>query len=159
MLKFLKKKQSPHPATVSVSACPLEGLCRVNNLVYQATVIPMNTQTDVQTYIGMTSTEFKDRYRNHTKSFRNRQYKSETTLSQHIWDLKDRGLQLDKDFKISWKIVDRSRKNFNPVTGVCALCTLEKYYIIFHSELASLNKNDEIRKPCIHRKHLLLDNT
>ena len=119
---------------------------------------PTNNQLDVQTYIGMTSTEFKDRFRNHTKSFKNRKYKSETTLSQYIWELQDSGLQPEVDFKIQWKIIDKSR-TFSPVTGVCALCVLEKYYIIFQPELASLNKNDEIRKPCIHRKSLLLDKT
>ena len=106
----------------------------------------------------MTSTEFKDRYRNHTKSFRNRQYRSETTLSHFILDLKDSGLMPETDFKIKKKIIDRS-KPYSPVAGVCTLCILEKYYIIFSPEQATLNKNDEVKKPCPHRKHLLLDKT
>ena len=136
----------------------MDGQCRVNSLIYQATVIPTQGTFEAQTYIGMTSTEFKDRFRNHTKSFRNRQYRSETTLSHYIWDLKDSGLMPETDFKIKWKIIDRS-KPYSPVTGVCALCVLEKYYIIFSPEKATLNQNDEIKKPCPHKKFLLLDKT
>ena len=102
----------------------------------------------------MTSNEFKDRYRNHTKSFRHLTYSQETTLSLHIWSLKEKNI----DYDIHWKIIDRARP-FNPVTGVCALCTLEKYYIIFEPGGATLNKNEEIYKACLHKTPLLLDNT
>ena len=102
----------------------------------------------------MTSTEFKDRYRSHKKSFNNYTYKAETTLSQHIWKLKSQNI----DFDEKWKILDRARP-FSPVTGVCPLCTLEKFYIISFPEEATLNKNDEIFKPCLHRRPLLLDKT
>ena len=40
-----------------------------------------------------------------------------------------------------------------------ALCTAEKYHIIFNPENATLNKNDEFFKPCIHKKFMLLDKT
>ena len=122
--------------------------------MYQATVIPTQNPAETETYTGMTSTEFKDRYRNHTKSFNNLRYSNETTLSLHIWSLKNMNI----DFDIQWKVIDRA-KPFSPVTGVCNLCTLEKYYIIFKPEGATLNKNEEIYKPCIHRRPLLLDNT
>ena len=135
--------------------CPLNPIkCRTRNVVYQATVIPTQNPAETETYTGMTSTEFKDRYRNHTKSFNNLRYSNETTLSLHIWSLKNMNI----DFDIQWKVIDRA-KPFSPVTGVCNLCTLEKYYIIFKPEGATLNKNEEIYKPCIHRRPLLLDNT
>ena len=134
--------------------CPLNGQCRERNVVYQATVIPTQNPAETETYTGMTSTEFKDRFRNHNKSFNHLRYKSETTLSLHIWSLKNMNI----DFDIHWKVIDRA-KPFSPVTGVCNLCTLEKYYIIFKPEGATVNRNEEIYKPCIHRKALLLDNT
>ena len=73
----------------------------------------------------MTSTQFKDRYKNHQQTFDNESKKSQTTLSQHIWKLKNQQI----DFDVSWKIIGRA-KPFDPNTGVCALCTLEKYFIL-----------------------------
>ena len=58
--------------------CPLAGQCRVNNLVYQATVTTKENPPIKETYVGLASTQFKDRYRNHTKSFRNEKFKTET---------------------------------------------------------------------------------
>ncbi len=43
---------------------------------------------DRKTYIGMTATTFKDRYRNHKKSFDDIKYENETELSKHVWKLK-----------------------------------------------------------------------
>ena len=49
-------------------ACPLQNKCMSKDVVYKATVITNNTQ-DTKHYIGMTSNTFKERYRNHIKSF------------------------------------------------------------------------------------------
>ena len=73
----------------------------------------------------MTATQFKDRYKNHEQTFDNESKKGQTTLGQHIWQLKNQNIKYD----IKWKIIGRA-KPFNPVTGVCALCTLEKYFIL-----------------------------
>ena len=135
-------------------SCPLNGKCRVKNLIYQATITTHQNPPQTETYVGMTSTEFKDRHRNHKKSFNHYTYKAETTLSQHIWRLKSKNIEFDEE----WKILDRARP-LSPVTGVCSLCTLEKFYIISYPEEATLNKNEEIYKPCIHRKLFLLDKT
>ena len=45
--------------------CPLDGKCLTQNVVYQATV---TTQTSSDSYVGL-STNFKERYRNHTASY------------------------------------------------------------------------------------------
>ena len=47
-----------------------------------------NTGTEQMFYIGA-SENFKLRYRNHEKSFRNKIYANETVLSKYIWQLKD----------------------------------------------------------------------
>jgi hypothetical protein len=39
----------------------------------------------------MTANYFKERYRNHKKSFTNATYKNETELSKYIWKLKQSG--------------------------------------------------------------------
>ena len=83
-----------------------------------------------------------------------RKFKTETTLSQYIWKLKNE----KKEFDIKWKIVARA-KPFTPVSGICALCTLEKFYIITKPNLATLNRNEEIYNSCRHKTGLLLDKT
>ena len=141
---------------------PIGGECLVNNLVYQATVTP-NPQNNgmanqdppkAETYIGLCAPPFKTRLANHKKSFKFEKYRKETILSQYIWGLKNENV----DFDIKWKIVDRA-KPFSPVSGICGLCTSEKYYIIFKPELASLNKKEEINNYCLHKSPVLLDKT
>ena len=119
---------------------------------YQATVMP--EVGDPETYIGMTSTPFKERLANHEKSFNHLKYSTETSLSKFIWKLKGKKI----GYSITWRIVDRAAP-FNPITRVCKLCTLEKFYILYRPELASLNQHDEIFKPCPHRFAPLLENT
>ena len=79
--------------------------------------------------------------------------KKNPNLSIHIWDLKRKNI----DYNIDWKLITRA-KPYNPVTELCQLCTAEKYYIIYKPEFASLNKRDEIKNHCRHKKSLLLDN-
>ena len=134
--------------------CPLDGNCLLRNIVYKATVTPIDNPTDEETYIGMTGDTFKNRYGNHKKSFSHRKYETETSLSKHIWTLKDSNIEYD----INWSIVDRAPL-FSPISRVCALCVLEKYYIAFYPDQASLNGHEEFFKPCLHRKQFLLANT
>ena len=105
----------------------------------------------IDTYIGLTSTSFKDRWRNHRSNFKTRNPKNSTALSKHLWKLDDENVQYD----VSWKIVSRA-KPFNHVTGMCNLCIREKYFIIFKPEMASLNHRDEIAGPCLHKQKQLL---
>ena len=68
-------------------ACPLQNKCMSKDIVYKATINIGNTQ-DTKNYIGMTSNTFKERYRNHIKSFTRNKYSNETELSKHVWHLK-----------------------------------------------------------------------
>ena len=134
--------------------CPLGGKCLIENIIYQATVTPTNPPAEPKTYIGLTATTFKQRLANHIKSTNYEKYRKETTLSEHIWGLKDKKIE----HQVTWKIIDRA-KPFSPVTGICAICTLEKFYILFKPELASINKRDEINTGCRHKSPMLLDKT
>ena len=67
--------------------CPLNQMCLTKDLVYQAEVITKDS-SERKTYIGITATTFKDRYRNHKKSFDDIKYKNNTELSKRIWNLK-----------------------------------------------------------------------
>ena len=130
--------------------CPLQGQCLTKAVVYQATVTNKNTNED-QTYIGLTETTFKTRYLNHTSSFRNKHKKHATELSKHIWSLKDSNI----NYEIKWKILKKSQSYSNK-TKRCNLCLHEKFLIICHPELCSLNRRNELISVCRHRKKFLL---
>ena len=53
-------------------------------------------ELSTKVYFGISETEFKSRYNNHTMSFRNRTHENDTELSKYIWSLKDQ----NKDFDI-----------------------------------------------------------
>ena len=137
-------------------SCPLEGKCLSDNIIYQATVTfippPQNqtptNQTDphkTHTYISLASTTFKIRIWNYKKSFNHIKYGKETN-SKLVWEMKDQGCEYD----ISLKMIERAQP-FSPITGVCALCTTKKWYILFKPELATININ--------YKVPVLLDNT
>ena len=58
-------------------------------------------------------------------------------------------------FEIDWSILAYA-KPFNPVTGVCRLCLLEAYYLMFDPENCSLNEREEFWGSCPHRGKFLL---
>ena len=62
--------------------CPLDGKCRIECIVYRATV----TQTESnnkETYTGLTENTFKTRYNLHKSSFKLEHKKSARGLSEH----------------------------------------------------------------------------
>ena len=77
--------------------CPVNGSCLKTCIVYRADVIKHN---GTHIYYGASDGEFKFRYNNHTKSFRNRGYEHETELSKHIWELKDN----NTEFYLKWSL-------------------------------------------------------
>jgi hypothetical protein len=134
--------------------CPLNGKCREKNIVYQATVQPIDSNgTNIDTYIGLTENEFKVRYRNHKQSFNNKALKNATELSKHVWKLKDRGIS----YIINWKIIGKA-KPYSNISKKCYLCLLEKYHIICNKENATLNQRTELIGHCRHYSKYLLKN-
>ena len=91
-------------------------------------------------YIGMTENPFKTRYNLHNSSFRLPHKRSTTTLSEHLWTLKDAGVI----YKTEWTILDKA-KPCSPAARKCDLC-LAEIYIIKTSRL--LNKRSEIFGTC-----------
>ena len=134
------------------SKCPMNGKCLSENIVYQATVKQSDGQTN--TYIGLTAPAFKKRFANHKKSFKHQKYSRETKLSTHLWNLKEKNIEYD----LEWRIMARA-KPFCPVKGVCQLCTMEKFFIIFRPESSTLNSRNEINTSCPHKLPRLLTNT
>ena len=67
------------------NTCPLPKQCVTNNIIYKAT----DNKNDTRHYIGMTATTFRERYANHTSSFRHKKDSNKTELSKHIWKFKE----------------------------------------------------------------------
>ena len=109
------------------------------------------TQTDntTSTYIGLTSTTFKARLGVHKNSY-NDPEANQTSLSNHIWDLKKKNL----DHRV-WKLIDLAKPYF-PVNGKCQLCIKEKFDILFNPQIATINSKSEIYANCRHKRSKLL---
>ena len=135
------------------AVCPLRGACLTEGLVYEATVTRLDTNTK-ETYTGLTEGTFKDRYYGHLYTFRHYSPTNSSTLSTHIWNLKNQNIP----YNITWQMITRS-SSFNPTTRSCLLCLKEKYYIMFRPEGASLNHRREFYATCRHRLKPLLANT
>ena len=84
--------------------CPLKGKCLQEGVVYKAIVTQTETMKQ-DIYIGMTENPFKTRYNLHNSSFRLPHKRSTTTLSEHLWKLKDAGVI----HKTEWTILDKAK--------------------------------------------------
>ena len=84
------------------NTCPLEGKSNIRNIIYQAEVETPQTE---ETYIGLCDATFKERYRNHTCSFRNEHYKNVTEFSKYVWSLKEKKI----NYHIKWRKVKQAR--------------------------------------------------
>ena len=131
--------------------CPMRGECKPDKIIYKATVTREDTG-QAETYTGLTAGSFKQRWRTHDSSFNNK-HLSNTELSKHIWKLKDKNVP----HKIHWEKIGRAQ-GFNPTSSICRLCLLEKYFIMFRKDGATLNKNSEFYTPCMHRKTKIISN-
>ncbi len=132
--------------------CPLPGKCLTKSIVYQATVSTNDNKPD-QTYVGLTSNSFKTRFANHKTPFSYVRKKHATELSNHIWQLKDKNV----DYEIKWEIIKQASPYSN-ISNRCNLCLWEKYFIICHPSLATLNKRNELVSSCRHANKFLLRN-
>ena len=126
--------------------CPVDEKCQTSSLIYQASVTQHDNNKD-ESYIELTDNTFKASYNGHTNSSQNEIYRNVIALSNYIWTLKDKKIS----YSIKWRIMDRGRA-YQPSGKNCGLCDLEKFYIIFKPELASLNQRNEVATSCRHRK-------
>ena len=132
--------------------CPLQGNCREKSIVYKCDVDAPNVHA--KSYIGLTERDFKQRFNNHRQSFTNRKYASSTTLSTHVWKLKDNGITP----KLTWSVV-KHIKSYNNTTKKCPLCMYEKLAIMtYPNQNDLLNKRSELISKCRHGNNFLLAN-
>ena len=127
-------------------------LCQVEGLVYGAKVTKTSDQSE-EFYTGLTARPFKLRFYEHQSSFRHAENRHKTTLSKHIWKLRDEG----EEYTLKWWVIDRGEK-FNPISKSYDLCLKEKWHIMFNKKTATLNTRREIFSTCRHRTQKLLCN-
>ena len=130
--------------------CPLDNKCLAQNVICQASIQRLDNQK-TETYIGLTSKTFKERWNNHKTSFRLSSHKNESRLSIYVWELKEQNI----NFLISWKI-KANTSSYSPASKKCWLCSKEKYFILFEPKEASLNKRHEFFSKCPHKKKFKL---
>ena len=90
-------------------------------------------------------------YYGHNGSFRDPERRTETTLSEHIWELSDQNL----NYILNWKIIEKTH-SFNPITLQCKFCLSKIYHILVNPTQASLNKRLDVFSSCRHIKKFLL---
>ena len=133
--------------------CLLDAKCRAKDVVYKC-VASTSINPD-KVYLGTTQGEFKKRFYNHKKSFKNRGYASDTSLSKYIWEMKDKHNETPT---LKWSIIKSVPAYYN-ISKKCALCLQEKFEIINHENQSELlNKRSEMFSKCRHANKFLLAN-
>ena len=150
--RILKQKTNQTPKENDCSCncrkkneCPIPGECMTNNVIYKTEVTTTDKLT-IKQYIGMTSNAFKNRFRNHQKSFRDKKHQNETELSKFIWSLKEK----KKDFEVKWSILKRAVVYHNGPRR-CNLCLEDKLQILKADKRTLLNKRSELFSKCRHQ--------
>ena len=118
------------------SNCPLTEKCLSECLVYHAQVSGSDIN-QTKSYSGTCEKNFKERYNNHTTSFRNKSKDKSTELSKYIWELKNSSINND----LKWSIACKA----HPYTGgtrKCDLCLTEKLAIMKADAESLLKKRD-----------------
>ena len=138
-------KSSPQQRTCNCrnrAACPLQGNCLQECVVYKATATSAN---ETRTYIGSTEGPFKTRFYGHTSDFKNESKRLSTALASHVWVNKD----ADIETEVAWEI---AKKCHPYVCGSrkCDVCLTEKMLILINNDHHSLNIKSELMRKCPH---------
>ena len=104
-------------------------------------------------YVGMTANEFKKRFHNHHKSFREQKYANKTELANYVWNLK----KSKKSFTMKWSILKKT-SSFQNGSKRCPLCLEEKLWIIKLNKESLLNKRSELISKCRHKRKFFVQN-
>ena len=130
---------------INKSKCPLNNKFVSNNVLCKANITSTTENYRNKIYCGISETKFKSKQETHRKSFKNRKYKTDTELSNEIWQLKKQ----KKNADISWEILG-IHKSYNAQTKRYMLCLNEKLAIALHKEDNVLNKRSKIISKCRH---------
>ena len=136
----------------SKEECPLEDHCKIENIIYKC--VASTSVNEDKPHLG-TAEEFKQRFYNHKKSFRNKRYSNETTLSKYIWDIKEK---YNETPSLKWSIHKRV-PSYSNLSKRCLLCLHEKLEILnYPNQDQLLNKRSELISKFRHANKFLLRN-
>ena len=150
--KVLRKKETKNgnenncKCIGKYGSCPMPGKCKTKSVVYKADVHNPHTN-EVKSYIGLTKNEFIKRFDQHKDAMENRISNHSTTLSKHVWKLKDK---TGVEPRVNWSIKARAF-SFSSGGRQCDLCLSEKLEILNANKSSSLNKRDELLYMCRHK--------
>ena len=137
----------------SKGACPLEGNCQVNDVIYKC--VASTSMNPDKTYFRTAEGEFKKRYYNHTKSFKHKKNANDTGLAKYLWDIKERYHETPI---LKWSIV-KTVPGYSNISKKCLLCLHEKLEILnFPQQEHLFNKRSELISKCRHVNKYLLCN-
>ena len=106
-----------------------------------------------ETYTGVTGGPFRKRHYGHDNDMKvENEAETGTTLSRHVHKLRRAGTT----FTITWDLLEEGLTGYNPTSGQCRLCLLEKFHIMFTPGVATLNRREELFSSCRHRRKLTL---
>ena len=118
------------------------GPCLRGTIVYRAAVIA-NNKTEF--YTGIAGNSFKGRWDGHKCTIKYSKLRDKTTLSQHIWNLKDKKIE----YKTKWEILHRTKGKPNSKYG-CSIHILGRIEIAKSDRRRSLNRRTELQAKCTH---------
>ena len=118
--------------------------------MYNTSVNRLGTNETKQCY-GTCEKNFKERYNNHTASFRNKSKEKNSELSKYIWELKDNNIQ----HNLKWCIASKAR-TYVCGSRKCDLWLMEKLTIIKADPESLLNTRDELVSKCRHMNKFTL---
>ena len=134
--------------------CPMNGNCRVENVVYKC-VVSTTEESKEHVYIGVAEGDWKQRYYNHTMSFRNQKRKNDKALSTFLWKLKK---STKETTKLTWSVL-KVVPAYSNISKRCLLCLNEKLLIATYPDQKQLlNKRSELIAKCRHENKFFLIN-
>ena len=113
--------------------CPLNGDCWKEDVMYKCTTL--TTSQPKKVYLGLAEGKFKkQRYYNHTQSFRKENYSNSTTLSSYVWKIKKR----KKETPTLVQEIIRTAPPYTNITKRCSLCLHKKLAILMYPNQSEL---------------------
>ena len=90
--------------------------CQVQNVVYKCTV-SATPNFSKQVYLGVVEGNQRQRFYNHKKSIKNKNYRNDTTLSSYLWNLREKHNVFPM---LTWSAV-KSVRGYSNISKRCLL--------------------------------------
>ena len=132
---------------------PLDYNYQRRDIIYKC--IASTTVIPDKIYLGTAEGNFRKRYYNHNKSFKNREKANNTTLSKNLWKVKDKY----KETPFLKCSIIKSVPGYSNITKKCLLWLYEKLEIInYPNQKELLSKRSEWISKCRHVNKYLFSN-